>query len=251
MILPRLRIAILECDEPVGKTKEKYGTYGGLFTELLQNGATKLADSNHGKKPELDISSWDIVNKDQYPKLEDIDAVLLTGSKFNSFDNDPWILRLVEYTRRLLKQDRVRLIGVCFGHQIIGRALDVKVDRGDKGWEVSVTKVHLTAMGKELFGLEELNIHQMHRDLVYEWPKGVEPLGHTDSCDVQGMYIKEHLITVQGHPEFNGDVVSELLQRRHDQGIFNDEMYNDGMSRVRKPHDGTAVGAAFLRFLLD
>ena len=80
MILPRLRIAILECDEPVGKTKEKYGTYGGLFTELLQNGATKLADSNHGKKPELDISSWDIVNKDQYPKLEDIDAVLLTGS---------------------------------------------------------------------------------------------------------------------------------------------------------------------------
>ena len=48
------------------------------------------------------------------------------------------------------------MIGVCFGHQIIGRALDVKVDRGDRGWEVSVTKVHLTAKGKELFGLEEL-----------------------------------------------------------------------------------------------
>ena len=80
MILPRLRIAILECDKPVGKTKEKYGTYGGLFTELLQNGATKLAESNNGKKPELVITGWDVVNKDQYPKLEDIDAVLLTGS---------------------------------------------------------------------------------------------------------------------------------------------------------------------------
>ena len=48
------------------------------------------------------------------------------------------------------------MIGVCFGHQIIGRALDVKVDRSDKGWEVAVVEVELTAKGKELFGLETL-----------------------------------------------------------------------------------------------
>lgn len=80
MMIPRLRIAILECDEPVGKTKEKYGSYGGLFTELLQNGAIRLASEDHGRRPELDISSYDIVNKDVYPKLDDVDAVLLTGS---------------------------------------------------------------------------------------------------------------------------------------------------------------------------
>jgi hypothetical protein len=80
MMIPRLRIAILECDEPVGKTKEKYGTYGGLFTELLQNGAVKLANEDHGRRPELEISSFDIVNKNVYPELDDIDAVLLTGS---------------------------------------------------------------------------------------------------------------------------------------------------------------------------
>jgi len=76
--------------------------------------------------------------------------------EYNSFDNDPWILRLVEFTREVLKQKRVRLIGVCFGHQIIGRAMDVKVDRSDKGWEVAVVKVQLTKKGKELFGLEDL-----------------------------------------------------------------------------------------------
>ncbi len=91
----------------------------------------------------------------------------------------------------------------------------------------------------------------MHRDIVYAYPDSVEHLGHTDRCDVQGMYEKNRLITVQGHPEFNGEVVSELLQRRHDQGIFNDEMYNDGMSRVQKHHDGVAVAVGFLKFLLE
>ena len=80
MLRPRLRIAILECDEPVGKTKEKYGGYGGLFKELLENGAIHLANTTSGKLVELEISKFDVVNKDVYPSLEDVDAVLLTGS---------------------------------------------------------------------------------------------------------------------------------------------------------------------------
>lgn len=34
--------------------------------------------------------------------------------------------------------------------------MGAKVDRSDKGWEVSVVKVDLTARGKEVFGLEEM-----------------------------------------------------------------------------------------------
>jgi len=47
-------------------------------------------------------------------------------------------------------------MGVCFGHQIIGRAMDQKVDRSDKGWEISVSPVQLTEKGKALFGIPEL-----------------------------------------------------------------------------------------------
>jgi GMP synthase-like glutamine amidotransferase len=91
----------------------------------------------------------------------------------------------------------------------------------------------------------------MHRDIVYTYPDGVERLGQSPRCEVQGMYVKNRLITVQGHPEFNGDVVAELLENRHQRGIFDDAMYEDGMARVRKHHDGVAVGAGFLRFLLE
>ena len=95
------------------------------------------------------------------------------------------------------------------------------------------------------------HIHQMHRDIVYNYPSTVEQLGSSPLCDVQGMYTKNRLMSVQGHPEFNGDIETELLQRRHAQGIFNDHQFDEAMKRVMKPHDGVVVAAAFIRFMLE
>lgn len=50
----------------------------------------------------------------------------------------------------------MRIIGVCFGHQIVGRALGVKVGRNDEGWEISVCDMELTENGKELFQRDKL-----------------------------------------------------------------------------------------------
>lgn len=147
---PPIRIAVLECDTPIGHTKEKYGSYGNLFKELLTNGAAAYATP----APELDITKYDVVNTEVYPSLDSIDAILLTGSRWNAYDNDPWILKLVDFTRGVLEQRRVRVVGVCFGHQIVGRALGVEVGRSEVGWEVSVTEVELSEKGREVLGLE-------------------------------------------------------------------------------------------------
>ena len=73
-------------------------------------------------------------------------------SGFNAFDDDEWVLRLVEYAKKILAQNRIRIIGVCYGHQIVGRALGAKVARSGGGaWEASVCDVRLTSKGKELF----------------------------------------------------------------------------------------------------
>ncbi|KAF1989198.1 class I glutamine amidotransferase-like protein [Aulographum hederae CBS 113979] len=248
---PPLRIAVLECDTPLDRTQQKYGSYGGVFEALLEAGADSLARDDLDSKTGLDITKWDVVNMELYPELDDVDAILLSGSRHNSFDNIPWILKLVDYVKRVLDQDRIRLIGVCFGHQIIGRALGVKVDRSQVGWEISVSNVQLSEKGKELFGKDELSIFQMHTDIVYDWPPGVEKLGSSDRCEVQGMYQKGSLITVQGHPEFTQQIVTELLESRHASGVFDDALFKSGMERVGNKHDGVAVGAAFLKFVLE
>lgn len=74
----------------------------------------------------------------------------------SAFESTPWINNLVAFIQKLLAQDRIRIIGVCFGHQIIGRAMDQKVARNEKGWEVTVTPLELTEKGKEVFGCESL-----------------------------------------------------------------------------------------------
>lgn len=89
----------------------------------------------------------------------------------------------------------------------------------------------------------------MHRDLVFHYPPGVEELGSSSACQVQGMYIPNRAVTVQGHPEFTGEIVAELLGNRHRLGIFGDDIYEEAMRRVREPQDGVLVAQGFLRFL--
>lgn len=152
-----LRIAILECDTPLPGTVSKYGSYGGVFTSLLKSGADALSYPNLSSNTGLTLSTYDVVTAQAYPALEDIDAILLTGSRHNSFENDPWIRKLVDFVRGVLEQqERVRVIGVCFGHQIVGRAMGVQVDRSEKGWETSVTAIDLTKRGQEIFGQASL-----------------------------------------------------------------------------------------------
>ncbi len=86
-----LRIAILECDTPLPRAAAKYGGYGGIFTALLH----ASADNIGWDKSALHITSHHVLDDEKgtvgteegeeperrYPKLEDIDAVLITGSR--------------------------------------------------------------------------------------------------------------------------------------------------------------------------
>jgi len=92
-----LRIAVLEADIPIDNVRTKYGSYGAVFTSLLH----KAADALNLPRDCLDITGWDVVNSENapegevedmggecnwkrrkgYPKLQEVDAVLITGSR--------------------------------------------------------------------------------------------------------------------------------------------------------------------------
>ena len=84
---PPLRIAILECDTPLDSVREKYGGYGAIFKNLLERGIDAIGQPDViTSKRGLDVTYYDVVTKQEYPKLETIDAVLLTGSSEHLVD---------------------------------------------------------------------------------------------------------------------------------------------------------------------
>ena len=181
-----ISIAVLECDELTGEAQRQCGHIGGLYRRFLEAGASKVTASGSDEPVQLEFSFYDVVNRQEYPDVNSVDAIFITGARkyseadlamlelwsaitprsnpSSNTDYDPstsgldgWITKLVDFTRALLQQEASpRIMAVCFGHQIAGRACGVVPERSDLGWEVGVTDMHLTEKGKQIFGKHSL-----------------------------------------------------------------------------------------------
>lgn len=89
----------------------------------------------------------------------------------------------------------------------------------------------------------------MHRDIVHEVPEGCINLGYSPRCGIQGLYMPGRILSVQAHPEFNQFIMTHLCEARHDQGLFDDELYRDGLARAEKHHDGELLGRRIVKFI--
>jgi hypothetical protein len=78
-----LRIAILECDTPPDDLIAKYGKYGKVFQTLLEAAADSLGVSGFSKD-DLKLSAYDVVTEQKYPELDEVDAVLISGSSMEA-----------------------------------------------------------------------------------------------------------------------------------------------------------------------
>ena len=72
------------------------------------------------------------------------DAVMISGSPRDAFADDEWTHGLMAKVARLLEKKKP-VLGVCYGHQILGRVQGGKVERCEGGWELGETKVETTA----------------------------------------------------------------------------------------------------------
>lgn len=228
----------MDTDTPAPNVAAKRGEYHDIFKTLLIKAGLDLE--------QWDVKGYDVVTAQEYP-TEKVDALLLTGSKHDAYRDDPWILKLVEYTRNSL-QNGVRVIGICFGHQIAARALGAEVGVNEKGWELSSIPVKLSEAGQKIYGKSQFNIMQMHRDIVKTVPANAEVIGSTDICKIQGLYIKGSLISTQGHPEFDKFIIDELVELRR--SLFSPDQANEALrAAAEDPNDGVGIASAMVKFI--
>ncbi|KAG5717136.1 putative glutamine amidotransferase-like protein C13C5.04, partial [Termitomyces sp. T112] len=134
------------------------------------------------------LDAFDVVHSMAYPTDEQLgtyDALMYTGSAANAFDDVDWINTLVAFTARVIdSHPALKLIAICFGHQIIARALGASCVRNHR-WEVGPTQLTLTPLAQSLFATDSLTIQQMHRDHVPSLPPSTLPLASTPTSPIQ------------------------------------------------------------------
>lgn len=230
-------LGILETGLVDDELKHQYSSYPQMFCDLFQD-----CDN----VPEYKFYN---VIAGQYPKdINDCDAYLITGSKHDSFADDPWISTLRDYIRTLYIEKK-KMVGICFGHQIIAHALGGKAERCDNGWGVGVyyNKIAAEASMPWFNGLKGFNLNVIHRDQVTELPPNATLLASNEFCPNSAFYIDDIALCFQGHPEFSTRYTQALMDKRADS--IPTEVFNKGMDSFKTPTDHLDVAQSIIHFI--
>lgn len=231
-----MKLCILDNDFLDPAVEPIYTGYGAMSERLLRQAGA-----------EGEFAIFNTV-KGEYPdSFEAYDAVLLTGSKADSFSQEPWVLALKEKVQALLKA-RKKLIGICFGHQLIALCMGAKVGRAPQGWGAGRMSYEWTAPElPEAQGRNEVALLASHQDQVLELPSGAKLLATSAFCPVAAFGVDGQVFCVQPHPEFVEDYSAFLLNKRRT--MFGEEKYQAFIQSLAQGHDGLAVARMMVAFI--
>ncbi|KAH0972787.1 hypothetical protein GBA52_024943 [Prunus armeniaca] len=164
--------------------------------------------------------AWDLyrVVCGEFPLDEEIDGYdgfVISGSSRDAHGNDAWICRLLALLKKLDDMKK-KVLGICFGHQILSRALGGKSGRAITGGDIGIRTVHLSESSKAFSSLKIpalLSIYEVHRDEVWELPPKAELIAWSEKTGVEMFKYGDHMMGIQGHPEFTKDILLNLIDR--------------------------------------
>lgn len=232
-----MKLGILKTDTVRPEWVPEFGEYPDMFVALLGR-----------VDPAMEFVTYDVENE-QYPDdIDEVDAYLITGSKSSVYDDKPWIPPLVEFVREIAARDK-KIIGICFGHQLVAQALGGKTEKSTKGWGVGLhTHTFTETPAWHDGGDEQLHILVSHQDQVVKTAEGTRVLAGSDFCENAVCQIGDQILTFQGHPEFLPAYSREIMEFRRE--LFGEEIYNGGVASLEKgDQQGDRVARWVVNFL--
>ena len=180
---------------------------------------------------------------------ERFDAYLITGSKADSFGTDPWIQTLKTYLLERYKRGD-KLLGVCFGHQLLALLLGGKTERATQGWGVGIHHYDLAPAKPWMSpAMDKLTLLISHQDQVTALPEGATVIASSEFCQFAAYHINDQVLCFQGHPEFIHDYSRTLLDIR--QEALGEQVYSKGIASLEEDHHGTTVAEWMMRFVAN
>ncbi|OAO07103.1 hypothetical protein A8B76_02015 [Roseovarius indicus] len=182
-----MRICILETDIPPDEMKAEHGDFADMFEVWLA--------------PAMPWATWSriaVYGGEDLPEPESFDGYMITGCRHGVYDDLPWMAPMAVFLRRL-RDARVPVGGVCFGHQIMAHAFGASVEKSAGGW----------VLGAETY--EGRTAFAMHQDQVQTVPEGAREVIGSDRCRIGRVVYDFPGLSVQYHPEFTPAFMADLL----------------------------------------
>ena len=227
-----VRIGLLVCDHVRPEFLGISGDYEDMFCRLF-------ADHN-----EVQVVAYEAVNGELPADPSEADAWLTTGSRHSVNDDEPWIRDLEAFVRKVAGAG-APFVGICFGHQLIAKALGGSVVKSERGWGVGVQEVEVN---EELGWGGSYRVLTSYQDQVATLPPGGEILGWNEHCPVSVMGVGSSILGIQGHPEFEPAYSKALMQSRRGQ-VIPEETVDAGLASLAEQPDGSRLADWILGFI--
>ena len=217
---------------PPGPLEERFGRYPGMFERLLGNG--------------FDYQSYDVTSGDLPRDPLDHDAYLVTGSAAGVYEPLPWIEQLNTFLR--VMKGQAKLVGICFGHQLMAEAFGGHVEKVGKGWGVGLHTYPITQQEPWMDGVPAVSVPASHQDQVVMQPPATDVIASSIFTPYAGLAWRDQpAISFQFHPEFSPDYAKALIEVRRDRLTDPDA----AIASLDRPNDNERVGGWIRQFLLD
>ena len=187
------------------------------------------------------------ITKGEYPVSSGTyDAFIVSGSKKGVYDPDPWIADLSEFVRSCNLEHR-KIIGICFGHQLIAHALGGIASQSEKGWGLGLREFDITVKKPWMDpSLNRCALYFSHQDQVAALPPGAELLGSSEFC-LNALYcIGDRVLGIQGHPEISPGLMIQIIERLKDR--VGPNVYSDALHSL---NNGTPDARTVARWIIN
>lgn len=175
-------------------------------TEEFESFQTMFAQVDH----HLDLVEYRVTEGD-FPAVDACNAYLITGSPKGVYDDEPWIAQLGDFIRAAYVARR-KLVGICFGHQMLAQALGGHAAKSEKGWGVGLHQVEIRQFQPWMEpALSRGAFYYCHQDQVMQLPVEAELVAGNNFCPNGMFVIGEQVLGLQAHPEFSEGVVVKAI----------------------------------------
>jgi GMP synthase (glutamine-hydrolysing) len=165
----------------------------------------------------LAITVVNAMEGEALPPVNTISGVVITGSHAMVTDNDAWMQELVAWISEVVER-HVPFLGICFGHQLLAKAMGGLSDYHPNGREIGTISIQLTPEGKtdRLLGClpNDFIAHTTHAQTVIKLPPDAFRLAENSFEIHHAFRLGDSAWGVQFHPEFSADIMRTYVSEQ-------------------------------------